>query len=121
MSFFVGKPLWWALGQAGLVSDEEPSSSNSWWVEYAVVGLLERAADAVLSHHKANYRGPGDALYSMESFRREFSSCVGKGNDSLGEVDLKLLLRYMERDKRFIITDKDVRSALSTFSSCAHM
>lgn len=88
----------------GSTADEK----NEWWGEYVVLELVERAADAVLVRQRTKVDGPGDRLYSIERFRREFSGVVG-GEGILSDVDVKVLLKHLERDKRVIVTDKEVR------------
>lgn len=49
------------------------------------------------------------SLYSLESFRAEFADCALPGV-TLSDADLKVLIRYLARDKRHIVTDKEARS-----------
>jgi charged multivesicular body protein 7 len=66
---------------------------------------VERAADAVVA-----FLGGlclADRLYTVASFRKAFGSKVLPGV-SLSEMDTRVLLRYLERDKGVLVQDKDV-------------
>lgn len=114
-SFVVGKPLWWALQQLSIVSSDDSYGSSGeaerWKKvkgDYVVLGLLERAADAVLSKQEAKSGiSLADSLYNFESFKRAYASDV-LPNATLSDLDLRVLLRYIERDKRAIVRQGDV-------------
>ena len=109
-SFLVGKPLWWAMEQLDIVRSEDSYSETEMWKrvegEYVLLRLVERAADAV----DASLGGLclADRLYTVTTFRRAFGSKVLPGV-SLSETDTRVLLRYLERDRRVLVQDKDVR------------
>ena len=108
-SFLVGKPLWWAMEQLDIVRSEDAYSEAEMWKrvegEYVLLRLVERAADAV----DASSGGLclTDRLYTVAAFRKAFGSKVLPGV-SLSEMDTRVLLRYLERDRRFLVQDKDV-------------
>ncbi|KAF9454637.1 hypothetical protein P691DRAFT_754563 [Macrolepiota fuliginosa MF-IS2] len=114
-SFVVGRPLWWALEQVGIVGDEGVLTSIShsqketdWWGEYVFVEHVERAADAVLSLQESKTTGPADALYTLDGFRKSFASVFDASNDSLHEVDTRIILKYLERERRVLVLDTEV-------------
>ena len=117
-TYVVGKPLWWALEQMGIVGEEGLLSSGTrqqhhkdttWWGDYVMISVVERAADAVMESQEARSGSPGDALYTMEVFRKTFAGVAGGGQDvPLRELDAKVLLRYLERDRQVVVVDKDV-------------
>ncbi|KAF8136775.1 Snf7-domain-containing protein [Boletus edulis] len=92
-SFLVGKPLWWAMEQLDILRSEDSYSEAEMWKrvegEYVLLRLVERAADAVAS------------------FRRAFGSKVLPGV-SLSETDIRVLLRYLERDRRVLVQTRTV-------------
>ncbi|KAF8447515.1 Snf7-domain-containing protein [Boletus edulis BED1] len=108
-SFLVGKPLWWAMEQLDILRSEDSYSEAEMWKrvegEYVLLRLVERAADAV----DASSGGLclADRLYTVASFRRAFGSKVLPGV-SLSETDIRVLLRYLERDRRVLVQNKDV-------------
>lgn len=108
-SFLVGKPLWWAMEQLDIVRPEDAYSEAEMWKrvegEYVLLKLVERAADAV----DASSGGLclADRLYTVATFRKAFGSKVLPGI-SLSETDTRVLLRYLERDRRILVQDKDV-------------
>ncbi|KAJ7632803.1 Snf7-domain-containing protein [Roridomyces roridus] len=108
-AYVVGKPLWWALEQLGIVGEEgfistaQDDKGTTWWGDYVVVPLLEAATDKVLAKQ---LRQP-DALYSLESFKLEFSSALS-GFDALPDREARLLLRFLERDRRAVIVQQDI-------------
>lgn len=114
-SFVIGKPLWWALKQFNIVGSDDTlghASYNERWKkvkgDYVLLSVLERAADAVLQAQR-NKAGISlaDSLYDFESFKKEFA---GRALDDavLSDLDLKVLLRYLERDKRALVTQKEM-------------
>lgn len=91
---------------------------TSWWGDYVLVPLLERAADAVMERQDTRMGSPGDALYTVETFRTAFAGvCGGDEDDALRETDVKVLVRYLERDRGVLVTDKEVR-CLYLFLPC---
>ncbi|KAG5647289.1 hypothetical protein DXG03_000826 [Asterophora parasitica] len=115
-AFVVGRPLWWALEQMGVVGEEGVFRSGSgsrggkdtaWWGEYVFVSLVERAGEAVLERQagKVGGVGAGERLYSREGFRREFG---GEDGTVMSEGDAAVLLRFLERDKKAVLYDKEV-------------
>ncbi|KAF9564411.1 hypothetical protein CPC08DRAFT_631278 [Agrocybe pediades] len=122
-SYVIGKPLWWALEQAGIVSDDTGGSGSrhdmhkdtSWYGGYVLVSLVESAAERVLEKQENKMGSKADALYTLDSFRKEFGSCVlGDDVDSnsstytMRETDAKVLVKYLEREKGLVVVDKDV-------------
>ncbi|KAK7693476.1 hypothetical protein QCA50_003044 [Cerrena zonata] len=114
-SFVLGKPLWWALQQLNVVPEEtaggHESDSERWNKvkgDYVLRSLVEKAGERILELQKLS---PGlslaDSLYSLESFKRKFASC-GVENGVLSDLDLKVALKYLERDKRVIAVQGDV-------------
>ena len=79
--------------------------------QYVVLGLVERAADAIVRIREAK-RGIGaaDGLFNFEGFRKEFGDKVNAGN-VLSEGDVKVLLKFLERDRKVVVVDKEVRSS----------
>lgn len=77
--------------------------------EYVVLSLVERAADAVVRIREVDGTGgAADDLFSFESFRKEFAGKVTTGS-SLSEMDIKVLVKYLERDRNILVVDKEVR------------
>jgi len=112
-AYVVGKPLWWLLEQLGIVSEDGRSTNDTrsvtWSDEYVVLSLVETAADAVMSRQRSNFRGPGDALYTIEGFRNEFVLALNWAE--LSQQDLDVLLKFLERDRRVIVFDHEVYSS----------
>ena len=73
--------------------------------EHVLLKLVERAADAV----DASLGGLclADRLYTVATFRKAFGSRLLPGV-SLSETDIRVLLRYLERDRRVLVQDEDV-------------
>ncbi|KAF8969851.1 hypothetical protein BDZ97DRAFT_1792981 [Flammula alnicola] len=109
-AYVVGKPLWWALEQMGIVGEEGLLSSGSgrghhhkdtgWWGEYVLVPLVERAADQVVERQDEKMASAGDALYTMDS--------AGGSEEPLRETDAKVLVKYLERDRGVLVVDKEI-------------
>jgi charged multivesicular body protein 7 len=97
----------------GVVGEEGSSGSaaesRDWWGEYVVLSLVERAADAVVEIQKNRGVDVSSELYGMESFKRTFGGVVA--GIILSEVDLTVLIRYLERDRGIVMVDKGVSSS----------
>ncbi|KAJ7905712.1 Snf7-domain-containing protein, partial [Mycena olivaceomarginata] len=113
-AYVVGKPLWWALEQLGVVGEEgfltASANDTAWFGDYVVISLVEAAANHVLEQQSLKATGPGDALYSFESFKREFSTDTQVFTDG----DVKVLIKFLERDRRAVLVDKDVIKFVDT-------
>ena len=115
-SFVVGKPLWWALGQLGIVDAHGIAFGDSGAVErwkkirgdYVAVNLLENAAEKIVERQRQKSTGQvADSLYSLDSFRDAFAECAFEGA-TLSTSDLKVVLKYLERDKGVLIVRGEV-------------
>ncbi|KAK7036496.1 hypothetical protein VNI00_011693 [Paramarasmius palmivorus] len=126
LSYAVGKPLWWALEQVGVVGEDSITSSitntfsssrssNQTPADFVFLSLVEKTGRSIIERQRERAgMGPGDALYTFDSFRSEFGNCLprhrtgeGEENDSMSELDMKVVLRYLERDKGVVVVDKD--------------
>jgi len=109
-AFVVGKPLHWVLHQLNLSSAEDESDTERWnhvKGDYVLVGVAERAADAVLALQRARGVSLADPLYSFDSFRATFAASALPGV-TLSDKDLRVLIKFLERDRRVVITEKEV-------------
>ncbi|KAF8511566.1 Snf7-domain-containing protein [Hysterangium stoloniferum] len=111
-SYLVGRPLWWALEQLSVVGESSRESEENRWKrvqgDYVVVPLLEQAADTVTKHYRATPNlSLADSLYNMDTFRSEFAS-KALPNVTLSSTDVKVLIKFLERDRKVIVTEKDV-------------
>ncbi|KAH7929705.1 Snf7-domain-containing protein [Leucogyrophana mollusca] len=115
-SYVVGKPLWWALEQLDIVRSEDAYSEAEMWKkvegDYVVLTLVEAAADALTAKRGVGM-GPADNLYTFEGFRTEFAAQL-LPDVVLSELDTRVLLRYLERDRGVLVVDKDVIKFTST-------
>ncbi|KJA27470.1 hypothetical protein HYPSUDRAFT_35364 [Hypholoma sublateritium FD-334 SS-4] len=117
-SYVVGKPLWWALEQVGIVGEEgllgqrsrgQHHKDTGWWGAYVMVHLVEAAADAVLEIQEEIQVTAGDALYTMDTFRTTFGGVNANGAaEPLRETDAQVLIKYLERDRGLIAVDKEI-------------
>ena len=109
-SYVVGKPLWWALQQLNIVDSEHAGGhggdAERWKKvkgDYVVLSLLEKAADIVLQkQHAKSGVSLADTLYDFESFTKELSHDSIDGV-TLSDTDMKVILKYLERDKKAVI------------------
>ena len=102
------------MGEDGILpsgSGGAGDKDTGWWGEYVVLALVEKAADGVVARQRGKGGGAGDGLFSFEGFRRGFGTVLEDGDGEgavLGERDAKVLVRYLERDRRVIVVDKEV-------------
>ena len=114
-AFVVGKPLQWALHQLNLYGAEDESDPERWnriKGDYVLVGVAERAADAILALQRSRGVSLADTLYSFDSFRATFAASALPGV-TLSDKDLRVLVKFLERDRREVITEKEVRRSYS--------
>lgn len=72
------------------------------------VDLVERAAENVLAKQDGRTGvSLAETLYSFEGFKEEFGSTALPGV-TLSDTDVKVLVKYLQRDKRVLIADKEV-------------
>ncbi|KIO28038.1 hypothetical protein M407DRAFT_72413 [Tulasnella calospora MUT 4182] len=110
-SFVVGRPLWWALSQLPFVGDDGSSlTSEQRWAnykgDYVVLSILKQAADAIIARQKSKPPGFTESLYTRQSFQAEFESVALKGA-TLSQLDVDVVLKYLERDARVVIVEKN--------------
>ena len=122
-SYVIGKPLWWALQQTGVVgSGDIIESDTQRWKrvkgDYVLRDLVESAAQGVLAHQRTKESGAfADKLYTIEFFKREFSS-VAISDVVLSDLDTKVLLKHLERDMKVVVVDGKV--AIQTLINPPH-
>lgn len=119
-SYVIGKPLWWALSQAGVVSSGDDESDSVRWKkvkgDYVVLALLEQAADAVTARQTDVGVNLADALYDFTSFRSAFAEHA-LPDVSLSDADLRVLLKFLQRDRKVLVSDKEV----SVLCTCLYL
>ncbi|KIY43493.1 hypothetical protein FISHEDRAFT_8490, partial [Fistulina hepatica ATCC 64428] len=120
INYVVGKPLWWGLEQLGVVGEDSLFSSLTssaasdvkWSGEFVYLPHVEATADGIQAVERSR---SGDGLYNFESFRLAF----GADSMPLCEMDTKVMLKYLERDRRALIVDleQDVIKFVETTAS----
>ena len=91
-------------------SDDSYTEAEMWKKiegDYVMLGLVEQAADTLEKLRDGAGISPADNLYTIEEFRREFGANVIPGA-VLSETDIKVLIKYLERERRVIVQDGDV-------------
>ncbi|EJU05330.1 hypothetical protein DACRYDRAFT_46449 [Dacryopinax primogenitus] len=113
-TYLIGKPIWWAMGQLRLVGDRIPADESvaSRWKrakgKYVIKANLEKAADAILEHEQSkSHLSIVDRLHNAASFLKEYREVAFPGV-VLSETDVKALLKYLERDRKAIVMEKEV-------------
>ncbi|KAI0256988.1 Snf7-domain-containing protein [Lactifluus subvellereus] len=109
-AFVFGKPFWWTLHQLDLFSSDDESDTERWRRirgDYVLVGVVERAADTVLALQRTRSLNLADTLYSFDSFRTTFATSALPGV-TLSDKDIRVLIKFLERDRRTVITEKEV-------------
>lgn len=118
-SFVVGKPLWWAMEQLDIVRSEDSYTEPETWKkiegDYVMLGLVVEAADTLDILRDGTGLSPADNLYTLEGFRREFGAKVLRGA-VLSELDTKVLIKFLERERRVVIQNGDVGVSVVYFT-----
>lgn len=118
-SFVVGKPLWWAMEQLDIVRSEDSYTEPETWKkiegDYVMLGLVVEAADTLDILRDGTGLSPADNLYTLEGFRREFGAKVLRGV-VLSELDTKVLIKFLERERRVVIQNGDVGVSVVYFT-----
>jgi charged multivesicular body protein 7 len=110
-AFVVGKPLSWALQQLNVLGSDDESEAERWKRtrgDYVLVSVLEHAADSVLALQRERDVSLADTLYSFDSFRATFAAYALPGV-TLSDKDLRVLLKFLERDRQAVVTEGEVR------------
>ncbi|KAH7341142.1 hypothetical protein B0J17DRAFT_654403 [Rhizoctonia solani] len=104
-STLVGRPLWWALQQTGLVGDDVIRET---WGDFVILANVEAATKKVIDAQRAKGAiGPASALYTFASFRQAFESLVTQHSDAiLSEADARVLVKHLERDRSCVVVDR---------------
>ncbi len=112
----VGKPLWWALQQLSFVNPDDALSGHAGEAErwkqvkgdYVVLALVEKAAEGVLRQQQTKAGlSLADSLYKFDGFKREFASVALEGA-VLSDLDMKVVLKFLERDRKVVIAQGEV-------------
>lgn len=95
----------------GTAPDGGGGRRSNWWGDYVLISLVEKAATEVVERQARREMGSMTvALYTMEQFRRVFGGAAGGGDEMLREMDAKILVKYLERDRGVLVVDKEVCS-----------
>jgi len=68
---------------------------------------VEKAADKLLDKQRKRVAGAADRLYSLDGFKNEFGSVLGT-DTPLSDKDAMILLKFLERDRKVLVYDKDM-------------
>jgi len=103
------------------VDDGSQESDADRWLyvkgKYVVLSLVERAADTIIAVQRSKSGvSLADTLYSFDSFRAKYASSA-LADAILSDVDLRVVIKYLERDRKLIAVDQDVRRVTS-FCQC---
>ncbi|KAI0321646.1 Snf7-domain-containing protein [Amylostereum chailletii] len=118
-SYVIGKPLRWALQQMNIVGTDDAgheSDAERWRRvkgDYVSVPLVQRATEAVIARQRNTGISLSDALYSFDSFRAAYAAHA-LPDVVLSDADLRVLLKHLQRDKRVLVTDKEVIKFIDT-------
>jgi charged multivesicular body protein 7 len=107
--YVIGKPLWWALEQMNIVASDEQLSENDLWKrvsgDYVLLSAVEAKAELVLEKQRSKPAlNIADNLYDIQLFKREFFA-----SESISDLDCRVLLRFLQRDKSAIDMEENVR------------
>ncbi|CAE6535843.1 unnamed protein product [Rhizoctonia solani] len=104
-SALVGRSLWWALQQTGLVGDDVIRET---WGDFVILPNVEAAAKKVIDIQRAKGGiGPASALYNFASFRQTFGSLAAQySGATLSETDARVLVKHLERDRGCVVVDR---------------
>ena len=82
----------------------------TWWGDYVILSLVDKAADEVVDKHERRGKGSkADDLYAFDEFRLAFGGVAGgTEGEMLREMDASVLLKYLERDRKVIVVDEEV-------------
>lgn len=117
----VGKPLSWALQQLNVFGSDDESEAERWRRtrgDYVLISVLEHAAESILAEQRARDVSLADTLYSFDSFRATFVASAFPGV-TLSDKDLRVLLKFLERDRRAIVTEGEVRPRVAILARLA--
>lgn len=139
----IKRSFWWALGQLNLVNVEGNESEGIKWrracgdwivikcvevgflwfllISSWVLTCLQRLADAIIAaQDEKSSLTLSDSLYTTESFKKYAESCSAtlNGRKNLSEMDVRVLIKYLARDRRAVVVQGGVRPNLLGFVEC---
>ncbi|CAG8713204.1 462_t:CDS:2, partial [Dentiscutata heterogama] len=98
VSKYIVNPIYWRLQK--LIS-----SGNYYSAKWVKMDTLKEAACRVLQHQeKHGINVVTDNLYTLSTFKAEFAA-VAMPNVTLSEFDIKILITYLESERKILITD----------------
>lgn len=111
----IKKSFWWALEHLNLVSSEATETPAAKWKrvtgDYVVVSVLKNLADNIIAtQDEKSALTLSESIHSLESFKRYAESCsISMGGLApLSSTDVKVLLKYLARDRRVLVIQGDV-------------
>lgn len=76
--------------------------------DYVVLSIVEKAADMLVQlREQEGVFGPADSIFDMAGFKEKYASKLLPGV-SLREIDIKVLVKYLQRDRKLVIVDQQV-------------
>ncbi|KIM19537.1 hypothetical protein M408DRAFT_83428, partial [Serendipita vermifera MAFF 305830] len=112
----IKRSFWWALGQLNLVNAESNENEAQRWKrikgQWVVIRCVEELADSIIAaQDEKSTLTLSESLYTINSFKRYAESCTGQlksGIRKLSDTDIKVLIRYLARDRRVIVVQGQV-------------
>lgn len=99
------------MQQLDIVRSEDSYTEAEMWKkiegDYVMLGLVVQAADTLETMRDGVGLSPADNLYTFEDFRREFGAKILPGV-VLSEMDTKVLIKFLERERRVVVQNDDV-------------
>jgi charged multivesicular body protein 7 len=99
------------MEQLDIVRSEDSYTEAEIWKkiegDYVMLGLVEQAADTLEKLRDGAGISPADNLYTTEGFCSELGANVIPGV-VLSETDIKVLIKYLERERRVVVRDGGV-------------
>ncbi|KAG8806326.1 hypothetical protein FRC17_005079 [Serendipita sp. 399] len=109
----IKRSFWWAMEHLNLVSSDGSESSAARWKrvcgDYVVLSVVKKLADCIIAaQDEKSSLTLSEMIYSTDSFKKYAESCSAVPSIKLSDLDVKILLRYLSRDRHVLVVQGEI-------------
>ncbi|KAG8822202.1 hypothetical protein FRC19_006403 [Serendipita sp. 401] len=109
----IKRSFWWAMEHLNLVNPDGNESAAAKWKrvcgDYVVISVVKTLADSIIAaQDEKSSLTISETIYSLDSFKKYAESCSPTPSIRLSDLDVKILLRYLSRDRHVLVVQGEV-------------
>ncbi|KAG8781564.1 hypothetical protein FRC15_008551, partial [Serendipita sp. 397] len=109
----IKRSFWWAMEHLNLVNPDGSESAAAKWKrvcgDYVVISVVKTLADSIIAaQDEKSSLTISETIYSLDSFKKYAESCSPTHSIRLSDLDVKILLRYLSRDRHVLVVQGEV-------------